>query len=162
MALEVALASGPLDQDLVRVSLSRLPRDGQALLQCPELVEANRAYEALILAEANRVREQIERTQQCQGARIIPLPTLFIPLARQSRYGTPADRAMALNPNPVNLVALGRTFLVPRQFHAGFRRRIVDELSVIGATPRFIDDRFYHVRGGNLHCATQTLRRDIR
>ena len=103
---------------------------------------------AKIDREIARLKAELGRHSGCRDIPLLPLPTLF----------TGAQRAKALNPNPVNLLALGNLVIIPEQFHSGFERDIEASLSAHGVRTRWLDDRFYHFQGGGIHCATQALR----
>lgn len=137
---------------------TRASTRGSQLFWCPDFIEANERYETLIEAEARRVKRALEAGLGCSGAEIVRLPALFRPTRSQSTYGGASDHAFAMTPNPANLVVLGSQALVPRQFHSGLTRGIRDALEGLGLRVSFLDDRFYHFRGGNLHCGTQVLR----
>ncbi len=83
---------------------------------------------------------------------IIELPALF-------RDGLPVI------PNPINSLVIGSTIIVPDPLGPivnsidRFKQAIRSPLSIAGMNVRFIDVwEPYHVRSGEIHCATNTIR----
>lgn len=102
-----------------------------------------------------RVENELIRLKRLLASRTgcAVIPTLELPVLFS------ADReAFSLTPNPVNMLVLGDLAVVPKTFHAGFAAEIEKVLGEHGLRVRFLDDRFYHFQGGDIHCATQTLR----
>lgn len=68
-------------------------------------------------------------------------------------------KAGALLPNGVNMVALGRDLLLPDPLLPCFRQQIRRTLAQEGYRVHFVPCGTYHFLQGQLHCATQVLRR---
>ncbi|KAI9147471.1 peptidylarginine deiminase [Paramyrothecium foliicola] len=82
------------------------------------------------------------------------------------RVASPGQRQVkAFFPEALNGLLLGHDYLAPKPFgpvvegHDIFERAIVDVYGRLGIKTHFVDDYMsHHVRGGEVHCATNSLR----
>lgn len=112
------------------------------------------------------VRKQLKKMlPQCEPD-LIDLPNLYIGKTYRKRepnswQETPVMRPQSGNdllPNPVNGLALGKSFLVPDPHNESFRTYIKDEFNKRGVKTDFVDTFDSYRKNGNLHCATQAIR----
>jgi protein-arginine deiminase len=96
-------------------------------------------------------------------ADIIDVPILYMPNEREPRF------VDALTAGMVNMLVINRHCIVPKPFGPEvsgapivadqFEANLRAALTPLGLTLGFVDDWFYHVRLGEVHCGTNTLRR---
>jgi peptidoglycan hydrolase-like protein with peptidoglycan-binding domain len=123
-----------------------------------------RDYNDAKQADVNRVKATLRAELGLADADFIELPVVFMPnpRARPIRTTTTAD---AFTSNVVNMIVANGTCIVPEPFgpvQGGtdrFRADVESKLQAVGSTVRFVDSWEYHVRLGEAHCATNTLRR---
>lgn len=130
--------------------------------RCRRLIEANLAYEQLIQQERHRIDAALRRQNTCANINWIALPQLFVPSYRVWRQETPwgssDDQAQALNPNVINMIALGADIIVPEQPYKPFGQEILQRLKALGLSPVGVDSAFSHYLSGGLHCNTSVAR----
>jgi protein-arginine deiminase len=108
--------------------------------------DETRAIETALAA----TRAQLEAEIGLTARQTIEVPVLF-------RDG------LAALPNAVNSLIVGRTVFVPDPGIAAFADDLRTRLTALGLTVHVLDSvEPYHVRGGELHCGTNTVRRPRR
>ncbi|MBG0564859.1 protein-arginine deiminase family protein [Actinoplanes aureus] len=105
------------------------------------------------------VRKKLIKELGLAASDVIDLPVIFMP---NPPLPTRAD---ALTGNVVNILLLNKHCVVPRPFGPligaddQFEKDVTDKLGPLGLTVDWIDNwDDYHVRQGEVHCATNTLR----
>lgn len=129
--------------------------DATAMPGSPQETTARRLLHEVALSPAGRTTEAAaqrgaDALAQALGigpdARI-DLPCLFVD-------------GMAVVPNMVNALVVGRTVVASDPLYPPFRAEIRARLEPLGLSVRLRDVREpYHVRGGEIHCATNAQRR---
>jgi hypothetical protein len=126
------------------------------------LIEANVAYEQLIQQARHRIDVALGKQQACSNINWIALPQLFVPSyqvwLQDASWGSVDDQAQALNPNVINMIALGEDIIVPEQPYKPFAQEILQRLKGLGLSPVRIDSAFSHYLSGGLHCNTSVAR----
>jgi protein-arginine deiminase len=99
-----------------------------------------------ILGALKATREQLEAELGIEEEDIVPVPALF-------------ENGLAVIPNPVNSLVVGKTVFVPDPCFTPLRRALASPLSSLGLTVHFLDIwEPYHTASGELHCGTNALR----
>lgn len=99
-----------------------------------------------IRAALTATREQLHNELGIETEDILPLPALF-------------DKGLAVIPNPVNCLVVGKQIFMPDPGFAAFRRGIATALVPLGRTVHFMDIwEPYHTASGEVHCGTNALR----
>ena len=98
---------------------------------------------------------------QCETD-FIDFPNLFsgaVPVeVEPGKNQLPKGFGGSLLPNPTNAISVNDTVISPNPSNASFKKFMQDEYSKRGLKSEFIDTYEYsHVKGGNLHCATNTF-----
>lgn len=107
---------------------------------------AGNAEQQRIRAALTATREQLQREIGVAPEDILPLPALF-------------DKGLAVIPNPVNCLVVGKQIFMPDPGFAAFRRGIAAALVPRGLTVHFLDIwEPYHTAAGEVHCGTNALR----
>lgn len=125
-------------------------------------MEANEHYDRLIERERSRIDTVLGKRNACTRIDWIALPQLFVPSFSvwrgESSWGTPLDHAQALNPNTVNVIALGKELLMPQQSYTPFEREIETRLTPLRVSLVRVDSTYSHFLNGGLHCNTSVIR----
>jgi hypothetical protein len=118
-----------------------------------------RAYNLLKQADIDRMKTKMVAGLGLDPADVIEIPAVFFP---NPRTPTTAD---ALIGGMVNMLVVNAHAGVPKPFgpEVGgvdqFEKDVRDNLTPLGVTVTFLDCwDTYHVRSGEVHCATNTLR----
>jgi len=129
---------------------------------CRRFIEANLAYEELIQRQRRRIDKALTQRKTCAQIKWIALPQLFVPSfdvwLEDGRWGSAQDAAQALNPNVVNMIALGEEVIAPEQPYAPFGEEVSRRLLELGLTPVRVDSAMSHYLSGGLHCNTAVAR----
>ena len=107
----------------------------------------------------NLNRAILEKHLGVDPEQIIPIPSLF----KVKSGHTGLERTSAYFPSMVNHLVIGRTSIVAKPYGPVINGKCQFERAFEEALPErdteFINDWFsYHVRGGEIHCATNALR----
>lgn len=68
------------------------------------------------------------------------------------------DGSRSINPNPANLLVVGKTSFIPKQFNSKVTDLISKKMSSAGLKTRELPTFSQHVGGGNVHCLTNEIR----
>ena len=110
-------------------------------------VLAHSAEQQKIRAALKAIRAQLKTELGIEDEDILPVPALF-------------EDGLAVIPNPVNSLVVGKTVFVPDPCFTPLRRLLASQLSALGLTVHFLDIwEPYHTAAGELHCGTNALRR---
>ncbi|MBB6053502.1 protein-arginine deiminase family protein [Armatimonas rosea] len=102
-----------------------------------------------IRAALKATREQLKRELGIDEADIVALPALF-------------ENGLAVLPNPVNSLVVGKRVFVPDPAFAPYRHQIATLFTELGLSPQFLDIwEPYHTAAGEVHCGTNALRRRL-
>ena len=125
---------------------------------CRAFLKANLEYHHLIQTDLAKLEAELKKDPLCRFEGAVALPVLFSPFKVVKNFGTIADRGMALNPNPVNGISLGRSFLTSAQVFPAFQQDIETSFKQLGLNylPTKADHLF-SLRGG-IHCASNIVR----
>lgn len=108
---------------------------------------AQNAEQQRIRAALKVTREQLRAELGIEDSDILALPALF-------------EDGLAVIPNPVNSLVVGKQIFVPDPCFTPFRHQLASKLSELGLTVHFLDIwEPYHTASGELHCGTNALRR---
>lgn len=141
-----------LHERLRTESIHTLPGEGEELVDPADTLAANR-FAAVFLDAALGDLYRAIRARHPNPE--VPITELRFPSLFQSKE---AGGLGALVPEPVNLLVLGRTLVVPDPLLAVFRDAIRKEAEGAGYAVRFLPSLTYHEGQGQVHCATQVLR----
>ena len=124
--------------------------------------EPLRDYNTARQADIDRIRQTMASELGLRDSDIVEIPAILMPNAMAPEV------ADALIPGMVNMLVVNRHCIVPKPFgpRVGhppvdrFEQAVRADLTALGLTVHFIDcwDE-YHVALGEVHCATNTLRR---
>lgn len=107
---------------------------------------AQNAEQQQVRAALAATRAQLKSELGIESEDIVSLPALF-------------SEGLAVIPNPVNCLVVGKTILMPDPSFAPFRRAIATALAALGLTVHFLDIwEPYHTASGEVHCGTNALR----
>jgi hypothetical protein len=130
--------------------------------RCKKFIQANIAYESLIQQERRRIDAALVKHKACAKINWIPLPQLFVPSynvwLEEGHWGSDEDEAQALNPNTVNMIALGEEVIVPEQPYEPFAQEASRRLGELNLLPVRVDSSLSHYLSGGLHCNTAVAR----
>jgi hypothetical protein len=130
--------------------------------KCQRFIAANHHYNDLIERERRRIDRLLRARHACPSPTWIALPQLFVPSVAvwqsEAPWGSEEDHAQALNPNVVNVIALGEDLLIPQQPYRPFSQAIARQLRPLGTTLVPVDATFSHFLNGGLHCNTSVIR----
>lgn len=104
------------------------------------------AEQQQISAALAATRAQLKSEVGIESEDIVALPALF-------------SDGLAVIPNPVNCLVVGKTVFMPDPSFTPFRRAIAAALVPLGLTVPFLDIwEPYHTASGEVHCGTNALR----
>jgi hypothetical protein len=130
--------------------------------RCQKLIQANVAYEELIQQERRRIDAELVKHNTCSSINWIALPQLFVPSynvwLQEGNWGSDEDEAQALNPNTINMIALGEEVIVSEQPYKPFAREVARRLAELNLSPVGVDSALSHYLSGGLHCNTAVAR----
>jgi hypothetical protein len=130
--------------------------------RCQKLIQANVAYEELIQQERRRIDAELIKHNTCSSINWIALPQLFVPSynvwLQEGNWGSDEDEAQALNPNTINMIALGEEVIVPEQPYKPFAQEVARRLAELNLSPVGVDSALSHYLSGGLHCNTAVAR----
>jgi hypothetical protein len=76
----------------------------------------------------------------------------------EGHWGSDEDEAQALNPNTINMIALGEEVIVPEQPYKPFAQEALRRLEELNLLPVRVDSALSHYLSGGLHCNTAVAR----
>jgi hypothetical protein len=130
--------------------------------RCKKFIQANIAYESLIQQERQRIDAALVKQKACANINWIALPQLFVPSygvwLKEGHWGSEQDQAQAVNPNTVNMIALGAEIIVPEQPYKPFGQEVSRRLEELNLLPVPVDSALSHYLSGGLHCNTAVAR----
>ena len=126
--------------------------------RCPELIKANRAYGSIIETELKSILKYVKKEKYCRFKKALPIPVLFAPEKVQSKYGTEADFALAINPNGINGLAVEDLFILPKQPFLVFEKYIRQSLGQHGVRSLFSPSKRLQKLYGGIHCNINVAR----
>lgn len=150
------------DGDFFSECLDLYTQSKSLFRRCQRLIDANLYYDALIEQERARINAALIKRNVCSKPTWMALPQLFVPSMRiwlrGSVWGTADDRARAINPNSINIIALGEQLIIPQQPYAPFEKDIQQRLRRLHVALIPLDASFSHFLNGGLHCTTLVVR----
>jgi hypothetical protein len=130
--------------------------------RCRRFINANRTYAKRIEHARQRINAVLLQRNACPRLNWIALPQLFTPsssmLESDVRWGSQDDFAEAVNPNVVNVIALGREVIIPQQPYAPFAREVEQRLRPLALSLIRVDSSYSHALNGGLHCNSKVVR----
>ena len=110
---------------------------------------AGNAEQRAVHEALKATRAQLQRELGIEEADILPLPALF-------------EDGLAVIPNPVNSLVVGKQVFVPDPCFTPLRRQLAIAFSGLGLRAHFMDIwEPYHTAAGEVHCGTNALRRKL-
>ncbi len=110
---------------------------------------SDNAEQRAIREALKATRVQLQKELGIDEADIVSLPALF-------------EDGLAVIPNPVNSLVVGKEILVPDPCFTPLRRQLALALSGLGLQTHFLDIwEPYHISAGEIHCGTNALRRRL-
>jgi hypothetical protein len=125
--------------------------------RCANFKKANDLYQGIIEANLKIVVDQIKSRTNCPGFRIAPLPQFFAS-EQNGNFGSPTDKALAVNPNAVNNIAFGNALMIAKQSYAPFSKHVHDALAPVKLELVPVESNLFHFLNGGLHCAVHMSR----
>jgi hypothetical protein len=130
--------------------------------QCQRLIQANIAYEQKIQQERKRIDTVLVKQNSCPNINWIALPQLFVPSyeiwMETDTWGSDQDQAQAINPNTINMIALGEDVVIAEQPYKPFAQEVSRRLKELNLSPILVDSALSHYLSGGLHCNTAIAR----
>jgi hypothetical protein len=126
--------------------------------KCEELLKANSAYSKSINESLAQIIESIEKRTNCSAVKSIPMPVLYGPEKIKGQYGTKEDYAMNVNPNPINLISLGRLVVLAKQVYSPFDDYVLEKIKSLGLDVHSIDGSYVHYLRGGIHSTSNVVR----
>lgn len=153
---------GLLEPEFFTRCLSAYTQFGHLSQPCQRFIHANHVYAKRIEQERQRIHTLLLQRNACSSINWIALPQLFTPspsvLQNETTYGDKDDLAEAVNPNVVNVIALGHDLIIPQQPYAPFTREIQQRLQPLALSLIQVDSTYSHALNGGLHCNSAVMR----
>ena len=150
------------DLSIFTTCLSNYAQHRSGKEHCRRFIQANLAYEELIQQQRRQIDKALMQRKTCAQIKWIALPQLFAPShevwLEDGNWGSAQDAAQALNPNVVNMIALGEEVIAPEQPYAPFGQEVARRLQELGLTLTRVDSTLSHYLSGGLHCNTAVAR----
>lgn len=171
LLLPDAYAGFSPDSDSEAEAAAQIEEERKQTAECGTMNNRELAESVRQHAELGPLNEKVERDMQAFKARlieswrrktpqctpkVIDLPALFT--GRWIKQGGLAEEGRSLFPNAANIQQFGRTILAPDPGNSALKKDFANRVAAAGLSADFIDTRFAHEIGGNLHCTTNTLR----
>lgn len=125
---------------------------------CEELIKANKIYAKLINQGLEQIVNSVSKRTGCNSISTIPVPVVYGPEKFSAIYGQRDDHAVNINPNPVNLISLGKTVVIAKQVYSPFENEVMSQIKGLGLDPYVIDGSYVHYLRGGIHCTSNVVR----
>ncbi|MCB0394712.1 MAG: hypothetical protein KDD25_09135, partial [Bdellovibrionales bacterium] len=142
------------DKSLESFNLWDCAKTPSKIRGCRLVFEANQAYEKIMQQNLIEMKNAVKTIGGCKNVNFIPIPALFSAKSESNVYGTPNDKAVSIEPNPLNNILLGHEILVPKQHMRSLHEYTEGVLNKYDLDVNFVEGGYVHAFSGGIHCAT--------
>lgn len=129
---------------------------------CKAMISANTEYEKIVQSNISKIKQALVRKDKsCSSVNFVKVPVLFTASQSQQRYGLKSDKAMTIDPNPVNNVLIGNNIIIPQQGLRPLYQYTKSVLEKYQLNVTAVDGEYVHIFDGGLHCS-MNMRRTCR